>query len=704
MFALLLAAAPLAIRAPGVALVVRPTFDLDRPGEILVVAMLAALTAAGLQMTFRLVQLYSQQRFGVRATASPLTWRVVFMWQALSLPIVGTAWWLSACDAAIVSRSLVRELAAFGGAAAAGYGLAFVLLQVAARVRVASVRPEHAADAVLLPFMSTPPRPDGEPPTMARFLAPVTGFFETRAAKLPPTAGAGYVDPKTGRILPGHLTLLAFVATLSFVYVAGWFLFSPLGRFQLPPLAYVLFVVLVAALVTSGAAFFLDKFRVPLLTVLLVWVVLASLLGGTDHEFPVQSHLDAAPAVARAIERADAHQRASGGPGDGPIVVVAAAGGGIRQAAWTTRVLTGLTELYGEAFSANLRLISGVSAGSVGALPFLNAYTETSPPRGDLLPLLHVSETSASGDIWWGLVYGDAVRVVISYPPRRLFPRTLDRGWALEQALQRASGFQRVPPPTLSGWRRDVGAGWRPAVAFNATVVETGERAVLATYEVPRPPASPPATPRPSDRATATDGTLDASEVTGGHDLSVFTAARLSSSFPYVTPVARLDQADQDHGDKRAMRHLADGGYWDNTGMVSAIEWLTAAGVLGHRRVLVVQVAPATLGVPIVRDRAWVWQSIAPLSTLVSVRTDAESAYNTLDIKTMKDRWGDGLVFATIRDPATDASLGWHLSRREKSDLELAWRNKAANPCGPELSAITAFLENPSSPSRGCGQ
>jgi hypothetical protein len=120
---------------------------------------------------------------------------------------------------------------------------------------------------------------------MIRCVSPVVEFVESSAAMLPPDTGTGYIDHETGRILPGHLTQLVFVVLLGFFYAIGWFALRPPTSIQLPPLAYFLFDVLVAGLATSGAAFFLDRYRVPLLTTILAWFVVATIVGGTDHEF-----------------------------------------------------------------------------------------------------------------------------------------------------------------------------------------------------------------------------------------------------------------------------------------------------------------------------------------------------------------------------------------------------------------------------------
>lgn len=62
-------------------------------------------------------------------------------------------------------------------------------------------------------------------------------------------------------------------------------------------------------------------------------------------------------------------------------------------------------------------------------------------------------------------------------------------------------------------------------------------------------------------------------------DLSLFTAARLSAAFTYVSPATRIpDQfVPRSNDGRRPAFHVVDGGYFDNDGVSSAIEFLTSA-------------------------------------------------------------------------------------------------------------------------------
>jgi hypothetical protein len=69
-------------------------------------------------------------------------------------------------------------------------------------------------------------------------------------------------------------------------------------------------------------------------------------------------------------------------------------------------------------------------------------------------------------------------------------------------------------------------------------------------------------------------------------ELAVSTAARLSATFPFVTPTGRPTMLNTSASACRAVspppcgggdQHLVDGGYYENSGVVGAIEWIDDA-------------------------------------------------------------------------------------------------------------------------------
>ena len=124
-----------------------------------------------------------------------------------------------------------------------------------------------------------------------------------------------------------------------------------------------------------------------------------------------------------------------------------------------------------------------------------------------------------------------------------------------------------------------------PAFTFNSTVVETGDRFLLSNYSVFAGEAGT-STVLPAASFLGVYGRQailplpkPVNDVPGRGDfadLSLLTAARLSASFTYVSPAARLP-FEKAQGKKQNAYHFVDGGYYDNDGTNSAIEFLDAA-------------------------------------------------------------------------------------------------------------------------------
>src|SRR5262249_2328388 len=146
----------------------------------------------------------------------------------------------------------------------------------------------------------------------------------------------GYIalDPDTGGIELMHFGALIFLLiSIAFYYF--------LHRSFSVPISYLLLLMVVATWALAALSFWLDFYRVPLLIPVGIWLLFAAHHPKTDHYYPillskpardVNSTVGPADVLTRAVER------------DEPIILVAAAGGGIQSAAWTAQVLTGIEE------------------------------------------------------------------------------------------------------------------------------------------------------------------------------------------------------------------------------------------------------------------------------------------------------------------------------------------------------------------------
>jgi hypothetical protein len=194
-----------------------------------------------------------------------------------------------------------------------------------------------------------------------------------------------------------------------------------------------------------------------------------------------------------------------------------------------------------------------------------------------------------------------------------------------------------------------------PAVVMNATITETGERLLLGTTQL-----------RSSLEGGALVDGIELHTINGEkRDVAVVTAARLSASFPYVTPAARSNGPGP-------QPHVVDGGYYDNYGMATMVEWLDAAlQDTGNEieSVLVIQIHGAPVSSDLAdkrhaKTRGWFFQAFAPISTLLSVRSAGQVAHNNIELELLQQKWSARVPIHTAKfefgNP--DPPLSWHLT------------------------------------------
>src|SRR5262249_53953496 len=121
----------------------------------------------------------------------------------------------------------------------------------------------------------------------------------------------------------------------------------------------------------SGAAFFIDRTRLPIFTTLLAVLLLTGAVG-TDHKYAVETSkvADVGPLSPAKVIKAWKEKR---GRDTRTMLVVATAGGGIRGGAWTAEVIRLQQDC--KAASDSLLLVSSVSGGSMGSMFVVAPYS-----------------------------------------------------------------------------------------------------------------------------------------------------------------------------------------------------------------------------------------------------------------------------------------------------------------------------------------
>lgn len=444
-----------------------------------------------------------------------------------------------------------------------------------------------------------------------------------------------------------------------------------------PALAFVLLLLMLGCLGLNLLAFLLDFYRVPVLALAAIVSLFSVTIFGSDHHYeikpwtsPVAGPLGPAEAMKAWLKTHPAGRHPT-------VVFVAASGGGIKAATWTATVLAGLREedVLGERFASSIVLVSSVSGGSVGSMYFLEGYEECGPPSVDRARgAIEHAGTSSLAAVGWGLAYPDFLRIGLSI----FVPGDWDRGWALEERWRL---FLREPGATLSDWRTGIAEGWRPVPIFNATIVETGDRLTMSPVDVPQDELKQIHQALTSHNPGLLPPRRDFRNLYPGKDLRVLTAARLSAAFPWVSPVARPGDVSIRESERW---HVGDGGYFDNEGVVSALEFMEKS--LGQlfedppkpprRKAVLLRIRASPDPDPPESEGEWISSLAGPLLTMLAVRTASQTARNDVDVDRFCESWRCmGLEVEEVNlvlDAKT--AMSWHLTKPELDGIHGAWR------------------------------
>ncbi|MBB4198475.1 hypothetical protein CCR94_03970 [Rhodoblastus sphagnicola] len=328
-----------------------------------------------------------------------------------------------------------------------------------------------------------------------------------------------------------------------------------------------------------------------------------------------------------------------------PAALIIAAEGGASRAAFMAATLAGEIIDRSEPNGAPGRKIfalSGVSGGAYGAVAIRAALADAAeraaaaPPcaRGDrtwfgaegagakTAPDVRVSwrsclQTLVSGDYlssgFIGLGFRDGFAPANPFGSGSLI---LDRAALLEQSWERHYNYvtDLTRTPHNCGTRpgkglcrpfgyAGTGEGWLPLLLLNGTSVSTGRRIIasdlISTYASPDGAPGRIAffsqaydlfelmsRPCPTDGGSCPAAAHDATDlpaVRDAPDLRLSTAALLSARFPIISPPGVIrDDADASYGDR-----VVDGGYFENSGLTSALDLAEALSKLHVKPALI---------------------------------------------------------------------------------------------------------------------
>jgi hypothetical protein len=454
------------------------------------------------------------------------------------------------------------------------------------------------------------------------------------------------------------------------IYVLVIYLFKP-GKKKIsflgdaPALLYALLLIWILTGVLGVLTSNLDSFHFPVVLCLIGLSGLMYLLLDVDHYFKVVKIEDPSsedkPEEKKDFKKAIKKRLEKQPLGNKTLVVVAASGGGIQAAGWTVQVLNGLQEELGPSFTQAIGLISSVSGGAVGTMFFLDKFDKQGFPPEDTLKTIFNNATEDCLDaVGWGLAYPDLVR--IWFPPLA-GDKCNDRGYAIEDNWKENMA---APEATLASRRKQILKGEIPIPVFNATLVEDGRRFLIS-----------PMTFIKDLKDANKRKAFDFNTLFECYDLKVTTAARLSASFPYVSPIPRnTDKFLNNY-------HVADGGYFDNSGMFTAVEWLDhfldeSGKSLNIKRILLLQINASSEAAnrEIKGDRGWFMAWLGPLQAMYSVRDSTLLSRNSKEIKLLTEKHKNTTEikpFIISFPEGYQQPLSWKLTKQQKCNLKKGW-------------------------------
>jgi len=433
------------------------------------------------------------------------------------------------------------------------------------------------------------------------------------------TAKPSGANTRAGRLLA---VKIGVGVALTAIFVAIWLMYDRTSVERFPIFATVLIMATTMVWFLAGLAFFFDRYRIPVLAVFVIALAGPRLMhwdralwsplraGQEEHYISVTPARNAGPVPTPSEILANRI-----GTDDRPLIIVTATGGGLHASAWTAAVLTHLERQFGPDFHKHLLLMSTVSGGSTGLLTYLRELHEgklDTDPELAFDRMQSASQCSSLEGVGWGLIYYDLPKAVVPLIPYFVSPSPgdqdldtspghhnpfwKDRTWTLRKSFDRnlhnkycaqvwasdqggatvrwdpAEDAKAAPPEGLT-LRDFLDTSAYPAITMNTTVVESGERFLLANYRIPEVNLDQ----GPNYRARSFLETFKTESINGQTsttDLPLATAAQLSATFPLVSSSARVPLSLD--GAVNSV-HFADGGYYDNDGTASALEFLRYA-------------------------------------------------------------------------------------------------------------------------------
>jgi hypothetical protein len=337
-------------------------------------------------------------------------------------------------------------------------------------------------------------------------------------------------------------------------------------------------------------------------------------------------------------------------------------GGGIRAAAWTALVLETLEQRLPD-LRRHVRVVAGASGGMVGAGAWVARMV--APPHG--------------------AAFDGVRRDALSAVTRALLVPGQDRGTALESAFAANYPPLRLTFDDLAPFEA---AGDVPSLVYTPMVVHDGRRLVVANLDTA---AITRARTGPGEPSLTGVSLFDLFPGAAPH-VTLARAARMSASFPFVSPFAEVPTAPP--------VQLVDAGAYDNYGVAVGAGWIhenrgflarCTSGVALLQIVDALTDARTVLAPP---GGGAVARLTSPLQALLSGWSSSMTFRNDEQIEALAGALPQGHLEAFTLAFTGEAALNWVLTREEVTSLRAA---AAARDVQAEIERFTRWM-HPATP------
>lgn len=432
-----------------------------------------------------------------------------------------------------------------------------------------------------------------------------------------------------------------------------------------------------------------------------------------------------------------------------PVFIVVTEGGGIRAAYWTAAVLTALHDQLPH-FSDHVFAISGVSGGSVGATTYAALLATPSLARQRLRPeALHALRSDALAPTLAAMLQPDLAQRFLPWPVLPDRAAALEGAWEYGWRSRAVTGTTMAerfklwlhrstpvaPPPHLDdGFLKVFGAKNEtlfPSLFLNSTIVEKGARAIVSNLRIDSWRLKNRADdPEPSEFASAYDVLA---ELEG--DVKISTAAHFSARFPYVSPAGTIraphfgskmlprpknESTCVDCGDSAKPApcrscnenccHLVDGGYFENSGAVTAAEIIATVRQAGGPAnlfpvVLLISATKSPLPPYVPQQR------VGEVTTPPTALYDARDGRGDLAVAQLKRAMAapvlqlpHSYIDFVLTERATVLPLGWALAEQSRNviDASVGLRHGPNWDAFRDVQRLVGDVEPPQSDTIAC--